>query len=131
MVLQHLRLSTRRIIVPLPAPVSTSFDIMGERFALLVSLMDAQGQQGIGEVFANWSPSGAMHRENLLHKVFAPLLAQACFDTPTQMMQHLQQATHRLRLQCDEPGLFDQCLAGLDIAVCALLAQRQAQTLSL
>lgn len=124
------RLLTRRLVVPLPAAVTVGFGRLAERTALFVGLEDEDGAVGWGEVFANWPPGGAVHRETLMRAVFAPLVEGSRLEAPVTWGEALQRATHRLRLQCDEPGPFDQCLAGLDLAAWHLLARREGRTLA-
>jgi L-alanine-DL-glutamate epimerase-like enolase superfamily enzyme len=117
-------LHVRIVRVRLPVPAVTALGTMRERAALLVRIAAPDGALGWGEVFANWPPGGALHRRRLLRELFAPALEGRAFESPEAMLDHLGRATRVLRLQCDEPGPFDQCAAGLAIAAWDLVATR-------
>jgi D-galactarolactone cycloisomerase len=121
---------TRLLRVPLQDAVPTPMGRMRERAALFVCVAAPDGAVGWGEVFANWPPGGSRHRRRLLHEVFGPALAQREFASPTAFVAHLERATRLLRLQCDEPGPIDQCIAGLATAAWDLAAVRAGKTLA-
>jgi L-alanine-DL-glutamate epimerase-like enolase superfamily enzyme len=128
--LEVAALRTRIVRVRLPAPVVAPMGRMRERAALFVELVDANGARGHGEVFANWPPGGALHRRRLLHEVFAPAIEGRAFDSPEALLAHVERASRVLRLQCDEPGPFDQCGAGLAMAGWDLVATRAGERLA-
>lgn len=110
------RIDTRLVRVRLAAPAHTPLGTMRERAALLVRIVRTDGASGWGEVFSNWPPGGSRHRRRLIRDVLAPAIEGRGFDSPDAMGAALERASHRLRLQCDEPGPFDQCIAGLSMA---------------
>ncbi len=123
------RLTPHLFRVPLAEPVVTSFGTMRARWALWVSLEDADGARGWGEVWCNFPDSGALHRARLLQEVFAPLLPALPSADPLQAARQMTASTRILRLQSGEFGPLDQCLAGLDTALWDLHARRLGQPL--
>lgn len=110
--------------VPIPDPVATSFGVMRDRPAVVVRVEDGEGGTGWGEVFCNWPTVGAEHRGRLVNEVLAPMVAGQVFDHPQDVALHLERASRVLVIQCDEPGPFAQCMAGIDVAVWDLAARR-------
>lgn len=109
---------------PLRQPRRNAFGVMRARPALIVRLTDADGTQGWGEVFCNWPSFAAPYRARILHECLAPHLIGRSFATPGALSEALANATRQLALQANEPGPFEQAIAGLDIAAWDLTARR-------
>ena len=109
---------------PIATPVQTSFGVMRERPAVLVSITDSDGCTGWGEVWSNFPECGAEHRAALVSTVFAPMLAGLRVADPAHVFRDLTERTAVLALQCGEPGPFAQAIAGLDLALWDLFARR-------
>lgn len=123
------RIDVFHLEAPLETPRSNAFGTMHARPALLVRLTDASGHEGWGEVFCNWPAFAAAHRKKIIEQILAPKLIGRSFDSPTQMWQCLTEETHALALQANEPGPFEQSIAGLDIAAWDMTARREDQPL--
>lgn len=113
-----------RLEAPLKVPRRNAFGQQHSRPALLVSVTLEDGPTGWGEVFCNWPPGAAAHRQTLISRVLAGLATGSDWQTPGQMLDALTTATRLLALQCGEPGPFAQAIAGLDVAVWDALARR-------
>lgn len=109
---------------PLTTPVVTSFGEMRDRPTLFVRVEDDDGHTGWGEVWCNFPSSGAEHRTRLINEMLAPMLAGRAMTHPSEVFEHLSAATSVLALQSGEPGPFAQSIAGIDIALWDLFAQR-------
>ena len=109
---------------PLSRPRRNSFGEMRARPALLVRLLGADGAEGWGEVFCNWPSFAAPHREKILREILTPLSVGKRFGSPSELWQGLVDATRRLVIQANEPGPFEQAIAGLDMAAWDMVARR-------
>lgn len=109
---------------PLVTPRRNAFGTMYARPALILRLTDASGHIGWGEVFCNWPSFGARHRKQILEDILAPAILGKTFKNPTALWQSLTDHTRLLVIQANEPGPFEQCIAGLDIAAWDLAARR-------
>lgn len=114
---------------PLAVPITTSFDRMASRSAVLVRVVDAEGAEGWGEIWCNFPSCGAEHRARMLIEIVAPALFALGPVTPAQAWAALDRRLHVLGLQAGEPGPVAQALAGLDIALCDLAARRAGVSL--
>ncbi len=115
--------------VPLTEPVPVSFGQLTDRPAVFVAVRDTDGVTGWGEVFSNWPTVGAEHRGRLVNEVIGPQLAGHSVTDPEAAFARLTAAFEVLCLQCDEPGPFAQCTAGIDIALWDLFARRASEPL--
>ncbi len=118
------RLRSHRLSVPVDVPVRNSFRVLTERTALLVEAVDADGVSGWGEIWSNYPPGGARHRQTLLHEVAAPLIEGRSFPAPAVAFAVLEEALRVPGLQCGEPGSFAQVAAGIDLALWDLAARK-------
>ena len=109
---------------PLSSPVITSFGRMVSRPALFVSIDDADGHRGWGEVWCNFPSVGAEHRARIVAEIAAPMLEGLRAATPQDVFQTLTHRLHILALQSGEPGPFAHVVAGLDTALWDLFARR-------
>lgn len=109
---------------PVARPVLNAFGGMTARSALLVRLTAADGAYGWGEVWCNFPPPGVEHRARLLRSIFAPLVAGLDPSPPERVRAALEARTHKLAIQCGEPGPFAQIIAGIDQACWDLAARR-------
>nr|WP_306264991.1 mandelate racemase/muconate lactonizing enzyme family protein [Pararhizobium sp. IMCC3301] len=123
------RIDVFHLEAPLKTPRSNAFGTMYARPALLVRLTDASGHEGWGEVFCNWPAFAAAHRKKIIEQILAPKLIGQSFAGPSQMWQFLTEDTHALALQANEPGPFEQSIAGLDIAAWDMTARREDRPL--
>ena len=114
---------------PLSVPVQTSFGTMHSRPMVLIGITDTDGNQGWGEVWCNFPSVGAEHRARLVDSTIAPLLQGQTFADAEAAFAHLSDRLHVLALQSGEPGPFAQAIAGADLALWDLLAQRTGQPL--
>tara|TARA_R110002049_G_scaffold51273_7_gene145131 strand:- start:3731 stop:4864 length:1134 start_codon:yes stop_codon:yes gene_type:complete len=123
------RIDVFHLEAPLKTPRSNAFGTMHARPALLLRLTDASGHEGWGEVFCNWPAFAAAHRKKIIEQILAPKLIGRSFAGPSQMWQCLTEETHALALQANEPGPFEQSIAGLDIAAWDMAARRENRPL--
>jgi D-galactarolactone cycloisomerase len=98
---------------------------MADRPAVFARVEDIDGNIGWGEVWANFPSTGAEHRTRLVNEALAPLISGFAAGEPSDVWQHLTQATSVVALQAGEPGPFAQAIAGIDIAIWDLYARRQ------
>ena len=116
------------IRVPVKTPIKVAFGTFRDRPMVLLRVVDTEGAEGWGEVWANWPASGAEHRARLALDLGERLLGRR-FDSPEQMFQQLGRELEVLVLQTLEVGPIAQVLAGLDIACWDLVARRAGQPL--
>ncbi len=109
---------------PLRTPRRNAFGTMHSRPALILRLTDASGEVGWGEVFCNWPSFGAQHRTLILENILKPAILGRTYETPAALWQSLTEETRLLVIQANEPGPFEQCIAGLDIAAWDMAARR-------
>ena len=109
---------------PIETPVQTSFGIMRERPAVFLTIEDALGNFGIGEVWCNFPSCGAEHRANLLNTAILPAIVGQSFSDPASCFYALQNQFQRLAIQAGEFGPIAQCISGIDIALWDLVAKR-------
>ena len=111
--------------VKLQTPRRNAFGTMFARPALVLRLKDDLGFEGWGEVFCNWPAFGALHRKRILEHVLTDQILGRRFDNPQSVSRQLIENTQRIVIQSNEPGPFEQCIAGIDIAAWDLAARRQ------
>lgn len=111
---------------PLQTPVETSFGRMQDRPAVFIRIEDEDGHVGWGEAWSNFPSVGAEHRARIVNEIIAPALTGFVADAPHHLFDHLAAKYAVLALQTGEHGPFAQCIAGVDIAIWDLVAQRQA-----
>lgn len=116
------------IRVPVTMPIKVAFGTFRDRPLVLLRVVDSQGAEGWGEVWANWPASGAEHRARLALDLGERLLGRP-FESPEQMSLQLARELEVLVLQTLEVGPIAQVLAGLDIACWDLVARRADQPL--
>jgi L-alanine-DL-glutamate epimerase-like enolase superfamily enzyme len=109
---------------PLAVPLVNAFRSMSNRPALWLRISASDGACGWGEVFSNFPTVGAEHRARLVESVFAPLLAGAPSDDVAATRVMLEARTHRMAIQCGEPGPFAQIIGGIDQALWDMSARR-------
>jgi len=124
MTLQPRRIEAFHLSAPLAKPRRNAFGEMTTRPVLIVRLIDEDGAEGWGECFCNWPSFGARHRKRMIEEILAPLLTTTSFEHPAALSGHLAERTRSLRIQCNEPGPFEQTIAALDIAAWDLVARR-------
>ena len=109
---------------PIAAPLASSLGMIADRPMVLVRLDASDGATGWGESFSNFPPGGAEHRARLVETLFAPLLAGASCDDPDALRATLERRTHRMAIQCGEPGPFAQVIGAIDQAAFDMAARR-------
>lgn len=119
-----VRLEAHVLRWPVTVPVQTSFGTMHDRPAVLVRIVDAQGQEGWGEAWCNFPACGAEHRARLIETVLAPLVVGRSFHSPAAAWREMTARTAVLAIQSGEPGPIAQAIAGVDIALHDLAARR-------
>ncbi len=112
---------------PIDVPVANAFGAMSNRPALWLRLTDSDGGSGWGEVFCNFPQVGAEHRARLIDSLFVPLLKGLEASDPAPVRAHLERRTHRMAIQCGEPGPFAQIIGAVDQAMWDLCARRAGQ----
>ncbi len=118
------RVEAALVRTKISTPVRTSFGIMQDRPTLVVRATDDNGVQGYGEVWCNFPVCGASHRHKLIETELAPRLAGRAFASPQSCFAAMTEMLHILRLQTGEPGPIAQIIAGIDIAIWDMVAQR-------
>jgi hypothetical protein len=108
---------------PIEVPVANAFGAMTNRPAVFVRVFASDDAWGWGEVFCNFPQVGAEHRAALVQSIFVPLLAGASCRAEV-VAPLLEQRSHRLALQCGEPGPFAQVAAAIDQALWDMAARR-------
>ncbi len=109
---------------PIAEPMANAFGAMTNRPAVFLRISASDGAWGWGEVFANFPQVGAEHRARLVASLFAPLLAGAAADDPAPVRALLEARTHRMAIQCGEPGPFAQIAGAVDQALWDIAARR-------
>ncbi len=118
------RVESFALEAPLPRPVDTPMMTIRSSVSLLVAVRDDDGLEGWGEIWCNFPRFGIRHRAKLLGEVFAPMLTGRTFASPAEAWQRLTAASNVLRLQSGEPGPIAAVIAGIDIALHDLAAQK-------
>ena len=114
---------------PIATPVRTSFGVMHDRPMVLIEIQAEDGITGWGEVWCNFPTVGAEHRARLVESVFAPLANALDSERPLEVFAQLTERTAVLAIQAGEHGPIAQCIAGIDIALWDIAAQRAGQPL--
>ena len=109
---------------PIATPVVNAFGTMRDRPMALVSVDDADGVIGYGEIWCNFPVVGAEHRARLMTSVVAPLIVGRRVADLAAEHARLVSAVASQVLQTGEPGPFSACLAALDQALTDLAARR-------
>lgn len=126
------RIANARALVcraPVTIPIRTSFGVMHDRPAVLIRIEDEDGVVGWGEAWCNFPAVGAEYRAWLFDHIIAPLLTGCSFDEPSVGFELLMRRTRTLAIQTGEPGPLAQVIAGTDIALWDIYAQRAGQPL--
>lgn len=103
---------------------------MAARNGLLIRIEDQQGAFGWGEAWCNFPPHANESRKHLLDSVIAPGLVGERFSHIGDVREHLDKKWARMALHVGEPGPFNHCIAGIDIALWDLVARRESRPLS-
>ncbi len=114
---------------PVARPVRTAFGAMTDRPAVIVRARTADGATGHGEIWCNFPTCGAEHRARLVTSLLAPLVVGRRWRSPAEAFAELTRHAARVALQAGEPGPLAQAIAGIDIALWDLAAQRAGQPL--
>ena len=115
--------------VPLAAPVRSPMGEARTAVGLLVAVRDADGTEGWGEVFCNFPRFGLRHRARLVQEVFAPWLVGRPLGSPAEAFAGMTAMSNVLRLQSGETGPVAAAIAGIDIALHDIVAQRAGEPL--
>ena len=115
--------------VPIDEPVQTSFGTMHDRPAVLVRVEDREGAVGWGEIWCNFPSVGAEHRARVLESAVAPILLAQAWQNAEEAFLELSRRLHILGIQSGEPGTIAQTIAGADIALWDLVANKLGQPL--
>jgi D-galactarolactone cycloisomerase len=105
-------------------PIITSFGSIPARNALLLRMEDREGAFGWGEVWANFPPSGAESKVQLLETIIIPMTLGRSWATPAAALIDLTQRSRRNAIQSGEPGPFASCIAGIEVALSDLAARK-------
>ena len=116
------------IRVPVLMPIKVAFGTFRDRPMVLLRVVDNEGAEGWGEVWANWPASGAEHRARLAIDLGERLIGRS-FDSPEIMFEQISRELEVLILQTLEVGPIAQVIAGLDIACWDLVAKRSGKPL--
>jgi L-alanine-DL-glutamate epimerase-like enolase superfamily enzyme len=109
--------------VPVKMPIKVAFGTFRDRPFVLVRLVDSEGHEGWGEIWANWPAVGAEHRARLAVDLGERLVGRT-YEHPGDLMPALTRELEVLVLQTLEVGPIAQVIAGLDIALWDLAARR-------
>ncbi len=114
--------------VPVQTPIKVAFGTFRDRPFVLVRVVDTDGAEGWGEVWANWPAVGAEHRARLAVDLGERLVGRR-FEHPGDVMRALTRELEVLVLQTLEVGPIAQTIAGIDIALWDLAARKAGQPL--
>lgn len=114
--------------VPVQSPLKVAFGTFRERPFVLVRVVDVDGAEGWGEVWANWPAVGAEHRARLAVDLGERLVGET-YESPADLSHHFARSLEVLVLQTGEIGPIAQVVAGIDIAVWDLAARKAGQPL--
>jgi D-galactarolactone cycloisomerase len=104
-------------------PIKVSFGIFRDRPCVLVRVVDADGQEGWGEVWCNWPAATAEYRARLAADVGERLIGRN-LASPDEAFHTLTKEMEVLVLQTGESGPIAAAIAGIDIAIWDLSARR-------
>jgi L-alanine-DL-glutamate epimerase-like enolase superfamily enzyme len=116
------------IRVPVKTPIKVAFGTFRDRPMVLLRVVDTEGVEGWGEVWANWPASGAEHRARLAIDLGERVVGRQ-FESPEAMFLQISRELEVLVLQTLEVGPIAQVIAGLDIACWDLVARRAGKPL--
>jgi L-alanine-DL-glutamate epimerase-like enolase superfamily enzyme len=97
--------------------------------SLLVRVRDGDGQTGWGEVWANFPRFGGPYRARIVADLIAPRLLGREIADAAATFHDLDESLRLAALQSGDRGAFAQALAGVDVALWDLAAQRAGQPL--
>lgn len=129
MTLRIARIETFLYRAEVKEPVKTSFGSIPRRSVLLLRVEDADGARGWGEVWCNFPPFSADNKMRLFETVIGPAALAATYLDPSDAWHSVTARTSRWVIQSGEPGPFAACIAGLDLALCDLVARRAGMPL--
>jgi D-galactarolactone cycloisomerase len=104
-------------------PIKVSFGIFRDRPCVLVRVVDADGQEGWGEVWCNWPAATAEYRARLAADVGERLIGRN-LASPDEAFHTLTKEMEVLVRQTGESGPIAAAIAGIDIAIWDLSARR-------
>ncbi|WP_068310311.1 mandelate racemase/muconate lactonizing enzyme family protein [Polycladidibacter hongkongensis] len=110
-------------------PISSLAD-MPIRNGLLIKLTAKDGAYGWGEAWCNYPPRGNRARLELLRDPIGPTLMKKERIQWPNLREELEIELARMVIHTGEPGPFNHCLAGLDMAMADLFARRAGISLS-
>lgn len=99
------KVTVRKFMALIFAPVQTSFGIMHNRLDVFVQVVDRNGVFGWSEVWCNFSACGAHHWHQLVETDMAPLLVSRSFDGPACTSAWLTAATDVMAISQASAGL--------------------------
>ena len=114
-ILADLRLVLYRF--PLPRPIVAPFGRLDARHNLVVVAETDGGQQGLGEIWANFPFWGCTEKVALFEQVVRPLLKGQVLDDPARLYRLMQEKLRLLALQWGAIGPVQQVIAGVDAAL--------------
>ena len=114
---------------PIEEPVLTSFGVMKGRSAVLIRVVEDSGITGWGEAWCNFPACGAEYRGRLLETEIAPKLIGKQIDNPETAFNQLTKELRALCNQSGEYGPIAQVVAGVDVALWDIAAQKANQPL--
>jgi L-alanine-DL-glutamate epimerase-like enolase superfamily enzyme len=97
---------------------------MRDRSAVAIRAIDVDGVVGWGETWCNFPTVGAEHRARLINETCAPIVTGEKWNAPRDAYRTLTDRLHVLAIQAAEPGPIAQAIAGIDIALWDIAAQR-------
>ncbi len=120
-------------VYPLFANISntpeSSLARMKGRNGLLVRIQDDTGIEGWGEIWCNFPSIGVPYRAKLLKEVITERVCGKSFRSAFNLITELTTSWRRLAVHVGETGPFSSGLAGLDMALWDLVANRVQQPL--
>ena len=114
--------------VPVKIPIKVAFGTFKDRPFVLVRVVDEDGAEGWGEVWANWPAVGAEHRARLAVDIGERIVGKT-HESPEDLFRKLTSSLEVLVLQTGEVGPIAQVVAGIDIAVWDLAARKAGKPL--
>ena len=119
-----------QLAVPIESVVRTSFGMMSQRTALLLSLRDRDGLVGWGESWVNFPAWAAAERQWAFAQAYEPYLKGSRVHDIPRFITDMAEAFMGPARQAAAPGPLVQALCAVEIALWDLQAQRVGKSLA-
>ena len=114
---------------PLKNYVVASFGLMKSRPALILELIDTNGNMGLGEIWCNFPADGASYKFNLFKNIFVNKLFNSNIKHPKDL-KVIYALIKTIFIQSNDLGSYNSILSAIDCAYWDLIAKKKKTPLN-